>query len=180
MGHIAKDCGKEAPIIRCYSCGERGHKAPQCPGKLGAAASSVRIAPSAATKGKGVANTSERVLTLTKKTAEATLEVVSGTTPLPFLCLKLHLCNLELFSKRNTPPTILRYYNNRGTYARVLLDSGATHSFVSLSFATKLGRPFSPLPHDLGISTPLGETVRENLVIQIVSCPWVARLSYWI
>ena len=80
LGHIAKDCGKEVPGIRCYSCGERGHKAPQCPGKLGVAASSIGNAPSAAAMGKGVATTSGRVFILTQKAAEATPEVVSGTT----------------------------------------------------------------------------------------------------
>ena len=80
VGHIARDCGKDAPVIRCYSCGERGHKAPQCPGKLGVAASSIGNAPSTAVKCKGVANTSGRVFTLTQKAAEATPKVVSGTT----------------------------------------------------------------------------------------------------
>ena len=80
VGHISRDCGKEVPMIRCYSCGEKGHKAPQCPGKLGVAASSTGNAPSAAAKGKGVATTAGRVFTLTEKAAGATPEVVSGTT----------------------------------------------------------------------------------------------------
>ena len=80
MGHISIECGKEAPLIRCYSCGEKGHKAPQCSGKLGVTASSVGNASSAAAKGKGVATTAGRVFTLTDKAARATPEVVSGTT----------------------------------------------------------------------------------------------------
>ena len=57
-----------------------GHKSPACPSKKGAAASSVGNAPSAATKGKGVASTSRRVFALTNRDAEATPEVVIGTT----------------------------------------------------------------------------------------------------
>ena len=87
MGHIARGCGKEDPLIRCYSCGERGHKAPQCPGKLGVAASSVGNAPYGAAKGKGVATTSGRVFTLTQKAVGATPKVVSGTTSSFNACL---------------------------------------------------------------------------------------------
>ena len=57
-----------------------GHKSPSCPPKQGVAASSVGNAPSVAAKGKGVATASGRVFALTKGDAEATLEVVTGTT----------------------------------------------------------------------------------------------------
>ena len=50
-----------------------------------------------------------------------------------------------------------------GIYARVLSDSGATHSFLSPLFVVKLGRPSSTLSYDLSISAPMGETVRVNV-----------------
>ena len=49
-----------------------------------------------------------------------------------------------------------------GTYARVLLDSGATHSFISVLFGLRLVRLPSALPYDLSISTPMGDAVRVN------------------
>ena len=82
VGHIARDCSKEMPHIRFFSCGEVGHKSPACPSKQGVAASSVGNAPSADAKGKGVASTSGRVFALTKGDAEATPEVVTSTTSL--------------------------------------------------------------------------------------------------
>ena len=49
-----------------------------------------------------------------------------------------------------------------GTYARVLLDSGATHSFISMSFGEKLGKGPSQLPYAISISTPTSEPVRVS------------------
>ena len=72
VGHIAKDCDshlKDRFSVKCYSCGERGHIAPYCPKKQNAAASFVGNAPTTLEKGKGVATTSGRVFTLTKKDA---------------------------------------------------------------------------------------------------------------
>ena len=43
--------------------------------------------------------------------------------------------------------------------ARVLFDSGATHSFVSPYFANKLARDKILMKNYLAISTPLGETI---------------------
>ena len=80
VGHISRDCGKEVPPIRCFSCGEMGHKSPSCPSKQGVAVSSVGNAPSAAAKGMGVTSTSGRVFAQTKGDAETTPEVVTGTT----------------------------------------------------------------------------------------------------
>ena len=49
-----------------------------------------------------------------------------------------------------------------GIFARVLLDSGVTHSFISTPFEEKLGRTLSKLPYTLSISTPMDETVRVS------------------
>ena len=46
-----------------------------------------------------------------------------------------------------------------GHYARVLLDSGASHSFVSISFGIVMGKPSSVLPYMLSIASPLGDPV---------------------
>ena len=45
----------------------------------------------------------------------------------------------------------------------MLINSGATHSSVSIPFGMKLARPSSTLPYDLSISTPMGETVRVRV-----------------
>ena len=48
--------------------------------------------------------------------------------------------------------------------ARVLIDSGATHSFVANSYVTHLGRKFERLDIPMVVSTPVGETIRIDLV----------------
>ena len=48
--------------------------------------------------------------------------------------------------------------------ARVLFDSGATHSFISPFFATILGRDPSPLSEFLIVATPMGHSLLANSV----------------
>ena len=46
--------------------------------------------------------------------------------------------------------------------ARVLFDPGATHSFVTAAFASKLNKKSEPLESQLIISTPLGVKMTAN------------------
>ncbi|KAL0556418.1 hypothetical protein IC582_004932 [Cucumis melo] len=48
----------------------------------------------------------------------------------------------------------------------VLLDPGATHSFISILFLTKLNRMLEPLPEGLAIYTPIGEVLLVNKVLR--------------
>ena len=48
--------------------------------------------------------------------------------------------------------------------ARVLIDSGATHSFVANSYVTHLGREFKRLDILIVVSTPVGGTLRIDVV----------------
>ncbi|KAJ1431582.1 Retrotransposon gag domain [Sesbania bispinosa] len=48
--------------------------------------------------------------------------------------------------------------------AHVLFDPGATHSFVSLSFATQLGKSPSSLDETLAVTTPVGEILLADCV----------------
>ena len=50
--------------------------------------------------------------------------------------------------------------------ARVLLDSGATHSFVSSMFLTKLNRMLEPLSEELVICTPVGDVLLVGEVLR--------------
>ncbi|XP_050211655.1 uncharacterized protein LOC126661824 [Mercurialis annua] len=53
--------------------------------------------------------------------------------------------------------------------ALVLFDPGATHSFVSPSFAVKLGRQPAYLQRPLSVATPVGESIEVSEVYP--SCP---------
>ncbi|KAJ1410736.1 Retrotransposon gag domain, partial [Sesbania bispinosa] len=48
--------------------------------------------------------------------------------------------------------------------AHVLFDPGATHSFVSLSFSTQLGKSPSSLDDTLAVTTPIGEILLVDCV----------------
>ncbi|KAA0061996.1 reverse transcriptase [Cucumis melo var. makuwa] len=50
--------------------------------------------------------------------------------------------------------------------ARVLLDPGATHSFVSSMFLTKLNRMLEPLSKELVICTPVGDVLLVGEVLR--------------
>lgn len=67
-----------------------------------------------------------RVFAMTKQDAEASNDVMIGT--------------LSLFSKD----------------AKVLFDSGATHSFMSIAFACRANRNTEPLGCYLSVATPMG------------------------
>ena len=45
------------------------------------------------------------------------------------------------------------------SWARVLVDTGATHSFIATAFATALGLEMSQLDHPLYVDTPIGGRV---------------------
>ena len=44
----------------------------------------------------------------------------------------------------------------------MLFDSGATHSFISPAFASKLGRDRENMSESLSVATPLGEAIEVN------------------
>ena len=48
--------------------------------------------------------------------------------------------------------------------ACVLIDPGATHSFITLTFASRIHKYIKPLGYDLHVSTPLGELLEVNSV----------------
>ena len=53
--------------------------------------------------------------------------------------------------------------------ARVLLDPGATHSFVSLVFASKFDWQASRMAIPLSVSTPLSDSLDSDIFLS--NCP---------
>ena len=98
-------------------------------------------------RGFGQASTSQqggrgqaRVFTLTQQDAQASNAVVAGTIPVCFLD------------------------------ARVLLDPGATHSFVSPVFASKSGWQASRMVIPLSVATPLSDSLDSDVFSSELSC----------
>ena len=54
--------------------------------------------------------------------------------------------------------------------ARVLLDSGVTHSFVSPVFASKSGWQASRMAIPLSVATPLSDSLDSNFFFRTVLC----------
>ncbi|RVW87815.1 hypothetical protein CK203_043970 [Vitis vinifera] len=51
-------------------------------------------------------------------------------------------------------------------FARVLIDPGSTHSFVSVSFAGLLGLPVASMDFDLIVATPVGDSVVASRMLR--------------
>ncbi|RVX02879.1 Retrovirus-related Pol polyprotein from transposon 17.6 [Vitis vinifera] len=77
-----------------------------------------------------------RVFAMTHRDAQATSDVVTGT-------LRIHTL-----------------------FARVLIDPGSTHSFVSVSFAGLLGLSVASMDFDLIVATPVGDSVVASRMLR--------------
>ncbi|OWM67173.1 hypothetical protein CDL15_Pgr000625 [Punica granatum] len=155
LGHLRNNCPElQSRVATCFRCGMRGHMARNCtqhfPSTI--SSSSVGNRPSQMRgRGQGSSNkslqsrgggsmgssaglanrpmTQGRMFTLTKRDAEATPTVVTGT--------------LNLF---NRP-------------AHILINPGSAHSYISLSFVMHSDRPRESFDSSMSIATPTGESV---------------------
>ena len=131
-GNVQRDCPENKPSeikFKCYNYGEWGHKSPACPKPRGTTSFAPAGSSGSAASSVGSQVRPGRVFVVTRQDADIAPEVVTGT----FLV--------------------------SGHYARVLLDSGASHSFVSLSFGVVMGKTSSVLPYVFSIASPLGDPV---------------------
>ncbi|RVX08770.1 Transposon Tf2-2 polyprotein [Vitis vinifera] len=62
-------------------------------------------------------------------------------------------------------------------FARVLIDPGSTHSFVSVSFAGLLGLPVASMDFDLIVATPVGDSVVASRMLRNCILPTMPLLT---
>ncbi|TYK26473.1 DNA/RNA polymerases superfamily protein [Cucumis melo var. makuwa] len=138
----------------CYQCGQPRHFKKDClqlnmavqrdqgVGSQTVEQSRVSVVPTEGTSGarqKGVVGRPRqqgKVYAMTQQEAEDAPDVITGT---------ILICNVP---------------------ADVLFDPGATHSFVSSIFLTKLNRMLEPLSEGLAIYTPVGDVLLVNEVLR--------------
>ncbi|KAA0041710.1 putative retroelement [Cucumis melo var. makuwa] len=138
----------------CYQCGQPGHFKKDCSqlnmtvqrdqgvGFQTVEQSRVSVVPTEGTSGarqKGVVGRPRqqgKVYAMSQQEAEDAPDVITGT---------ILICNVP---------------------ADVLFDLGATHSFVSSIFLTKLNRMLEPLSEGLAIYTPVGDVLLVNEVLR--------------
>ncbi|KAH7848706.1 hypothetical protein Vadar_006433 [Vaccinium darrowii] len=137
--HDIRDCPGASKGVKCYNCGEMGHISKQClkPQVLRASSASSATMGRGATpstsvgRGGGASGSTApgKVYAMTRQYVQASPEVVT--------------CILAV----------------SGMHARVLIDPGSTHSFVSNVFGVHLNKTCALLDNVLAISTPIGEVV---------------------
>lgn len=65
----------------------------------------------------------------------------------------------NVLAEENTTDVVTGTIPLFGSVASVLFDSGATHSFISLSFVKLCSLSTEPLEHNICVATPVGNTI---------------------
>ncbi|GAV61220.1 RVP_2 domain-containing protein, partial [Cephalotus follicularis] len=139
--HDETDCSKK--MGKCLRCGSQDHMVSGCPmtrdqarGQQGSAGASGSVAVAQPRRDTGKGIVKGRVYTLSKDDVPESTTVVGGTIYIS------------------------------GILAHVLIDPGATHSFIASSFARKLHGVTSRLPYVLEVSTPAGTCLLSDTVMK--------------
>ncbi|XP_077228493.1 uncharacterized protein LOC143861449 [Tasmannia lanceolata] len=141
----------------CFKCGEIGHRIAECPMMVGDS-QSVHRTP--------VQTKPIQSQTIQNRTAPV-LPASQPRTDRPRIPGRLHALTHQ--DALNVGTVVSGTLIVASSYAYVLFDSGATHSFVSSSYAMLHSLPVMPMNYDLCVSTPVGSDLVANSVSKMCS-----------
>ncbi|CAN1148539.1 hypothetical protein LINPERHAP2_LOCUS16539 [Linum perenne] len=160
----------------CFGCGEQGHYKRECPNRVvqGRATSEPTVnggrAPSGIRSGsrrdRGHNNEGGH-----DRRDQSQASRVGG---------QHRLFAVQREEANAAPDVVTGMITIFGQPAFALMDSGSTHSFISSTFAHKLGIEPTPLGQNLGVRTPVGDTLIADSVFQscvIVIAGYDSRLN---
>ncbi|XP_074562798.1 uncharacterized protein LOC141819374, partial [Curcuma longa] len=140
---------------KCFTCGKEGHKAYACPNKIPGIISAATA--TAALEGPHISQgrleappvmTNARVFSITKEDVANASTVVTG--------------QIIIYSQ----------------YANALFDTGATHSFISMPYAKRIGIPPQVLDNRFLTTLPSGEIMASTHMLRAVPIRIAERELY--
>ncbi|VVA41124.1 PREDICTED: retrotransposon, partial [Prunus dulcis] len=146
----------------CFHCGQQGHFLRECPLLLQGGEATVAPPRETGTQSKtqfGGASSSDGAPTSVASRGGSQQQRQGGRTRTTG-----RVYHMSQQQAQASPDVVTGMLSVFGTPARVLIDSGATHSFVTPSFARNANVRLSALRDELAISVPTGEIFYVGMV----------------
>ncbi|XP_074559868.1 uncharacterized protein LOC141815899 [Curcuma longa] len=168
-------CGKPHPgecrlgTNKCFTCGVEGHKAQACP-----------------TKSQASSQQPQQQLQYQKAPAQlhymqAALEgpqISQGRLEAPPVMTNARVFSITREDVANASTVVTGQIFIYSQYATALFDTGATHSFISISFAKKIEIPLQVLDEKFLTTLPSGEVMTSTHMLRAVPIRIAERELY--
>ncbi|XP_074559874.1 uncharacterized protein LOC141815910, partial [Curcuma longa] len=171
-------CGKNHPgecrlgTNKCFTCGKEGHKAQACPTK--------------SQKSQASSQQPQQQLQYQKAPAQlhymqAALEgpqISQGRLEAPPAMTNARVFSITREDVANASTVVTGQIFIYSQYANALFDTGATHSFISISYAKKIKIPLQVLDEKFLTTLPSGEVMASTHMLRAVPIGIAERELY--